>query len=136
MTGLQLIRPEILCVTTAVVDFRGRLLLGRSRKGAHKRFFQTPGGRVEKNETPEIAALRETEEETGVVARLVSLVGTLDNVRDDRTLLGYVAAYVEGIPHVSDELDHVGFYTPREVRRLHQQGALTDATVELIAKLT
>jgi 8-oxo-dGTP pyrophosphatase MutT (NUDIX family) len=47
-------------------------LIERQRAGLH--YFTFPGGHVEKGETPELAAVRETEEELGLHVTLKQLL--------------------------------------------------------------
>ncbi|MCR4401927.1 MAG: NUDIX domain-containing protein [Firmicutes bacterium] len=60
-------------VSAGVVVFRGdRVLVIKNRFGE----WVLPKGRVEPGETPEVAALREVEEETGVRAEILGSAGT------------------------------------------------------------
>jgi ADP-ribose pyrophosphatase YjhB (NUDIX family) len=54
------------------VDGGGRLLVVRTTYFAHE--WTLPGGRVERNEPPHEAAMREAREETGIIVRVVRLV--------------------------------------------------------------
>ena len=59
-------------VGIALFSKRGHVFLGR-RINAHGPFqWQMPQGGIDKGEAPEVAALREMEEEIGVNAKLVS----------------------------------------------------------------
>lgn len=51
-------------------------LIERHRAGLH--YFTFPGGHIESGETPEIAAIRETEEELGLQVAIQRLVVTAD----------------------------------------------------------
>jgi len=66
-----------------------RLLLTRRqpRMRAHAGQFALPGGSIDPGETPEMAAVRELEEEVGVVAGADAVLGLLD---DYVTRSGYV----------------------------------------------
>lgn len=58
----------ILVVAVALIDSAGRVLLQRRRLDrAHGGLWEFPGGKVEVGESPESAALREIEEELGVI---------------------------------------------------------------------
>ena len=58
----------------AVLDERGRLLLGRH---SDRNVWVIPGGLVEPEEPPSDAAVRETFEETGLIVELTSILGVL-----------------------------------------------------------
>jgi len=51
-------------------------LIERHRAGLH--YFTFPGGHIESGETPEVAAIRETEEELGLQVAIQRLVVTAD----------------------------------------------------------
>lgn len=56
-----------LVVAAALIDGEGRVLLQRRRlTGEHGGLWEFPGGKVEPGETPQIAVLREIEEELAV----------------------------------------------------------------------
>lgn len=65
-------------VGIALFSKRGHVFLGR-RINAHGPFqWQMPQGGIDKGEAPEVAALREMEEEIGVNAKLVSILDETD----------------------------------------------------------
>jgi 8-oxo-dGTP pyrophosphatase MutT (NUDIX family) len=53
----------------------GRLLLIRKKRGLGAGKFNGPGGRIEPGETPEAAAVRETQEELGVTPTALAKAG-------------------------------------------------------------
>ena len=58
----------LLVSAVALIDEKGRVLLQRRKAGGpHGGLWEFPGGKVEPAETPEFAALREIEEELGIV---------------------------------------------------------------------
>ncbi|WP_034492418.1 8-oxo-dGTP diphosphatase MutT [Afifella pfennigii] len=60
----------VLVVAVALVDVDGRVLL--TKRPAHKEMaglWEFPGGKVEANETPEDALIRELEEELGIAVK-------------------------------------------------------------------
>jgi 8-oxo-dGTP diphosphatase len=65
-------------IAIAVVEQDGQFLIGRREVGvALAGLWEFPGGKVEANESPEAAAIRECLEETGV---LVTVVGQYERV--------------------------------------------------------
>lgn len=72
----------MLVVAVALIDGAGRILLQRRRIGGeHGGLWEFPGGKVEPGETPQMAALREIEEELAIrldPAALVSLAFASD----------------------------------------------------------
>jgi 8-oxo-dGTP diphosphatase len=65
---LQNFSTPVLVVAVALIAADGRILLQRRRIGGeHGGLWEFPGGKVEPGEVPESAALREIEEELGVV---------------------------------------------------------------------
>jgi 8-oxo-dGTP diphosphatase len=58
-------------VVAAVIERSGRFLIAqRKRTGQHPLKWEFPGGKVEPNEAPPAAAVRELEEELGIRARV------------------------------------------------------------------
>jgi 8-oxo-dGTP pyrophosphatase MutT (NUDIX family) len=67
-----------------LIDPADRLLLLRTETNDGHRLWITPGGAIERDETPEEAACRELQEETGIVARPGPCVWTRRQVFDFR----------------------------------------------------
>jgi 8-oxo-dGTP diphosphatase len=58
-------------VVAAVIERDGRILIAqRKRSGQHPLKWEFPGGKVEPNEAPEAAVVRELEEELAIQARV------------------------------------------------------------------
>jgi 8-oxo-dGTP diphosphatase len=58
-------------VVAAVIERDGRILIAqRKRTGQHPLKWELPGGKVEPNEAPPAAAVRELEEELAIQARV------------------------------------------------------------------
>ncbi|MGE0022306.1 MAG: NUDIX domain-containing protein [Hyphomicrobium sp.] len=78
-------KTPLLTVDCVAFDSRGRVLLIRRANPPFAGQYALPGGFVDIGETVETACRRELEEETGVKARELTLVGTYsDPTRDPR----------------------------------------------------
>lgn len=87
-------------------DGEGRVLLIHKKRGLGQGKINGPGGRLELGETPVQAAVRETEEEVGIVVGDPQFCGTLQfHFTDGYNLTGYVfKAYSwSGNPIETDE---------------------------------
>ena len=87
----------------------GKLLMGHG-KGDQLMF---PGGKIESGETPEEAAIRELQEETGMKYDLHDLHFISDNV-GDKTYVIY-CSYPEKTPVNTQELKNFAFYNPEDI---------------------
>ena len=93
-------RHPSLAVDCVVFDPGGRLLMIRRKNPPFEGHYALPGGYVQYGETTERAAARELAEETGLVARSVSLVGVYsDPQRDPRGHVVSVAYRIETTGH-------------------------------------
>ena len=82
---MALPKTPALTVDCVVFDARGRVLLIRRKNEPFKGYYALPGGFVEIGETVEAACRRELNEETGIVAGAIRLVGVYSNpARDPR----------------------------------------------------
>lgn len=63
--------------SVGLVPIIGRdvILVTQYRRAAGKTLLEIPAGKIEKGETPELAALREMDEETGFTGKLTPLTG-------------------------------------------------------------
>jgi 8-oxo-dGTP diphosphatase len=60
-------KPVILVVAAALVDVDGRVLIAKRPRGKQlEGLWEFPGGKVNPDETPEAALIRELEEELGI----------------------------------------------------------------------
>jgi len=59
--------PTVLVVAAALIDAEGRVLLAQRPEGKSMAgFWEFPGGKVDKDEVPELALARELQEELGI----------------------------------------------------------------------
>lgn len=80
VSGQQEILSAVLVLLTSHIAHRSSLVLLTLRSStlkSHTGQISFPGGRLEPGETPEAAALRECEEETGIPAHLPEILGRL-----------------------------------------------------------
>jgi 8-oxo-dGTP diphosphatase len=96
---------------TAVICYvfsQGKVMLIHKKKGLGNGLVNAPGGRIEEEETASEAAVRETEEETGITPVDIRQVGILNfQFRDGYALKGYVffADSYTGTMTETDEAD-------------------------------
>jgi 8-oxo-dGTP diphosphatase len=93
-------RPAI---AAAVIINDGQVLLVRRRVKEGSLSWQFPAGEVEPGEAGETAAIRETEEETGLTVRASSSLGERVHPATGRTMLYFACDVVSGTPYVADE---------------------------------
>lgn len=98
----------------AVVIRRGRqVLLVRRAIEPRKGHWGLPAGYQEVDETPELTAVREVREETGLVVRvtgLLDVLATVDDPRKPSLLVVYQAEEVAGELVPGDDCDEVAFH--------------------------
>lgn len=82
------VRPGAAAV---IFDLQDRILIIKRTRGP---YWSLPGGRMEVGESAQDCCVRETEEETGLKARVVRLIGLYSNPRS-------ICAYPDGNVHQS-----------------------------------
>ena len=99
--------PTLLVVAAALVDGEGRVLL--QQRSAHRHMgglWEFPGGKVEQGEIPELALMRELEEELGIGVQAADLTpaGFASAALGERhmILLLYVCRSWKGEPRALD----------------------------------
>jgi ADP-ribose pyrophosphatase YjhB (NUDIX family) len=126
-------------VSVLVLDEEGRLMLVRH---ADSGLWGLIGGAVEVDERPEEAAVRETEEETGLIVELTRLVTVLGGPRfrvryanGDETAyvtIVYEARVVGGVERIDgDETTELGWFAPDRVRAI-DLGTIALATFDAL----
>lgn len=104
-------------ISAAIIVDSGRVLMVRRRISEGELMWQFPAGAIEAGESAEQAAVRETEEETGLTVEAVKLLGERIHPKTQR-LMSYTAARVlDGEAHVADddELDAVAWVAHSEI---------------------
>lgn len=104
-------------ISAAIIVRDGRVLMVRRRISEGELMWQFPAGAIEAGEAAEDAAVRETEEETGLAVAAVKLLGERVHPKTGR-LMSYTACEpVRGEAHVADEeeLDAVAWVAHSEI---------------------
>ena len=116
-------RVEEISAGGLVVDLSGErgLLIGRHDKRG-RTLWSLPKGHIEVGETPEAAALREVEEETGIVSKITRSLGVIDfwfmadGKRIHKTVNHFLFSEIRGdlTPQIS-EVDVVDWFPLDEI---------------------
>ena len=93
-------RPAI---AAAVIVNDGQVLMVRRRVKEGQLSWQFPAGEVEAGESAEDAAVRETQEETGLAVRATSHLGERVHPNTGRTMLYVACDVVNGTAQVTDD---------------------------------
>jgi len=96
----------------AVVEHKGGLVLLRREIDPRAGFWVHPGGFVDRGETLEQAAIRETREEVGLEVELQGLLGAFSFADSEVVVVTYAARAVAGEPKVGDESLEVRSFAP------------------------
>ena len=90
-----------LIVAAGVVSLNEKILVARRKAGAHlEGLWEFPGGKLQRDESPEGCLVREFEEELGVRVRAGRVLEVIHHRYPDRTvlLLFYACELIEGKP--------------------------------------
>ena len=124
----------MIVVTAAIIERDGLFLISRRRKNdTLGGLWEFPGGRVERNETPDACMVRELREELGVEATPLALYDVAVRAGGKIALIFYMCSIVgDPLPLECDELCWVELenlpqypFTPADVfiaERLSRQG--------------
>lgn len=100
-------------VAAAVVREDGKVLAIKRRDNGH---WELPGGVLEPGETATAGAVREVQEETGLIVEPIRLSGVYQNMTRDIMALVFLAREVSGQLRTSDESVQVDWLTADQVR--------------------
>ncbi|WP_458089406.1 NUDIX hydrolase [Streptomyces malaysiensis] len=104
-------------ISAAIIVHEDRVLMVRRRVKEGELMWQFPAGAIEDGETAEQAAVRETEEETGLIVEAIKLIGERVHPKTGRLMSYTACSPLEGEAHVADEdeLDAVAWVTHGEI---------------------
>lgn len=98
---------------TVVIEREGRILLGkRAEWTRNPGKWSFPSGFVERGEVVEQAAIRETQEETGLAVEVGPVLAVLSAPGEPVVLLAYPAVVAHGEPVPADDLTEIGWFAP------------------------
>ncbi len=99
----------------AIVEKEGKILLTKRDLYPRKGKWALPGGHVDRGEVVEKAAIRETQEECGIKARITGLLGLYSNTGQTVALAVYQAEFVSGKLIAGDEIQEAVFFRREEI---------------------
>jgi ADP-ribose pyrophosphatase YjhB (NUDIX family) len=115
--------PRIVaCVGTVVLQGERALWVRQARGHSLEGQWSIPWGIVDPGESPAAAALRETQEEGGIVAEIEGLLGVQDLRREGWVALVFLCRHVGGTP-TSDggiETDQAAYFSLAEMDALDE----------------
>ncbi len=97
-------------VATAIVQRQGKVLMLRRANQTGYGLWSMPGGYVDRGEVVEEGAVREVEEETGLVVRVDGLVGLFSESENPVMVVAFAAHEVGGSLKPGAEALEVGFF--------------------------
>ncbi len=89
--------------------------------------WNLPGGRVEPNESPWVAVVREVEEEVGLLVRVERLIGVYSVPEKSDLVLNFLCVPIGGALRLSPEADEIRWFSraciprntlPRHIERI------------------
>jgi len=113
--------------SSAILERDGKYLLVLRRNPPSADMYAFPGGRAEEGETPDETALREFQEETGIVARNPQLFSVYDlktHAADGSVTSHFflsvftVEADADAVAEAADDAADLGWYSLDEIRRM------------------
>jgi ADP-ribose pyrophosphatase YjhB (NUDIX family) len=112
---IQFIDPKVGAAVMAHQD--GKILLVRRALKPAKGAWCFPGGFIDSGETPQQAAIRECEEESGYRVELDRLIDvySYEDFRGSGVMIIYLGHIVGGEPQAGSDTDALGLFGPEEL---------------------
>jgi ADP-ribose pyrophosphatase YjhB (NUDIX family) len=107
------LNPKVAAGT--IVEFGGGIVLLRREIEPRRGFWAHPGGFVDRGETLEAAARRETREEVGLEVEVQDPVGAYSFADSEVVVVIFAAKLLSGTPIVGDECLEVATFTPEAI---------------------
>lgn len=98
-----------------VIEHDGKVVLQRRTIDPGMGKWTFPSGYVDRGERPEVAAVREVQEEVGVSVRLTRLIGLYSHTGDPVVLAVYAAQVAGGTLVAGEESDAVALFSPDDL---------------------
>lgn len=100
---------------TTVVEHKGGLVMVKRTVEPGYGLWVIPGGFVDRGETPEDAAVRETKEEANIDVRLTGLIGIYSYPGPSVVVISYAAEWIGGKLHPTDESSDARAFPPAKI---------------------
>ena len=114
---INFLDPKLVIVV--VVEYKGKLLLGRRNIDPGKGLWSFVSGYVDRGEKVEEAAIREVKEETNLDVQLDNLLGIYSQNGNPHVVIGYRASVVNDdinkMAGQPDEVSELAFFTREEM---------------------
>ncbi len=105
--------PKI--IVLSLIDFKGKVLLSKRAIKPRLGFWALPGGFMEKNETIEEAAIRETREETGVIVNKLHLYTLVNCPKINQVYFVYRGSVNSDHTEIGEESLDAKFYAECDI---------------------
>ena len=105
--------PKI--IVLSLIDCRGKVLLCKRAIKPRLGYWTLPGGYMEKNETVEGAAIRETKEETGVIVNKLNLYTLVNCPKINQVYFVFRGSVNSEYTEIGEESLDAGFYSECDI---------------------
>jgi mutator protein MutT len=113
---------NIICVGAIIENEKGKVLFMKRTKNCKydADMWSVPAGKVQANETPEEAIVREIREELGIDSKIVGKIYESKEILDEKkrlTTIAYVCRVVKGEPEIKEpeKCSEVAFFSIRSL---------------------